>query len=223
MLKFNDYLLESNGEQTKSFWKQTKEFIKEGMEKGARVMEEKMQEMGYEFSKHVSLLDINGSGYGFGIGVHFTAEGKKYFVVDNFIEGFFKLYEDDDRKGYYQNKEEKFTTGPKLLSKSIYLEDVLKDVKHINVGKKFLEVHFELENLETEETTERELKVDITDILESNLKSYVQAIHNTLLAKINDPEEFYHTVFFFKDKSYRLMGGKRGFDLMDENDKSIKL
>lgn len=221
MLKFTDYLIEQKDEKTKSFWSLTKPFLKEGMDHGARMMEEKIQEMGYEFSGHKTLMTFDDRGFGFGIGVHFSSDDKKYFLVDNFSEGCFRLYKDDGRKNYTENVEGKGYSKPVLLSQSYFLEDVLKDVKNINVGKTLLDVNFDLENLETEEISERELKIDVTHITGINLKEYCDNLHLLLLQHTIDVEETYHTLVYFKDKPYRIIGGKRGYDVMNDKDMSL--
>jgi len=222
MLKFSDFLTEGKEEKTKSFWELTKPFLKEGMDHGARLMEEKLQEMGYEFSGHKTFMSFSEGGYGFGIGVHFSSGENKYFLVDNFSEGVFRLYADDGRKAYTESKPGKGYTKPKLLSQSHILEDVLKDVISINKGRIVLEIYFSIEDLDTEDVAERTSKVDVTDVYGSNLKEYCDNFHKLLKNSLTDPEEVYHAVTYYKDKPYRIMGSlSRGYDVMNDKDMDL--
>lgn len=210
MRKFTDFLLESNSDDNHSYWGKVKPALERAIDEAARDLEEKIQEFGGELISHQRFLHFSVSNP-FGFGVNFRVGDKTFLLVDDFRDQIFFMYDTTDKK-------DKYSKGTAVYNSTLLL-DCLKYIKNAVKGQKVLDVYVEEDEGEGDG---EERRIDVTDIPVTTLSSYAKAIHKKILSGLQ-AQEYYTTTFYHKSHTYRMMGGKRGFNVMDEQDRDVKI
>lgn len=206
MLKFSQFLLESAGQRTTSYWSKIEPVLRETMSEHLEDMAHKVQEFGYEI-ENKTLKTKNYDTLGFG--VTFRHNDKYYTIFNDMKEGMFNLHlkkKLDEPKG-------------RFISTHYQLEGLLQEVKELD-KQLFLMVDIEGEDEHGSRTEKIVLDYDYES---DNLKSYVKYLYKKVINLWEEGDDMFTLVFYHGNELYKLMGNDRHYDVQDKDFESVIL
>lgn len=215
MKKFSQAVLEAKKDgRTPAIFDRIKDELKAMFDEQARMLEEKLNEIGFEISRpHVSVTRKVGPKWDSGVRVYFKDKNDiEYVLRDNLNNMEFELYTvriEKDR-----------AVEDVLVSKTLYFESTLKPLKEKLVGKRTLGLYFD--NTETGEGGHAET-IDVSDLFmeedDITISIFAKELKHRIrpLFKPTD-DTFMSDHFVFKGKEYSLIGSPGSFNVLDAKD-----
>lgn len=222
MIKFSNFsisnaLSESSGDKstTRSGWTKVKPKVKELMEEELQDFQHRLQELNLEVGDSVMRYDFGKTTLGFGVGCYFKYADQEYLVFDNYSEGMFRLYK-------VIGQEKTYMSNLELMTNSVYLEYIFKDLKQMLQEGEFLTV-----DITPEEGQDRMIKIKLDSEYKALTKKSLKKTANYLFSKIKqameDSDDMFTTVFYFDNEIFKMIGNSRDFGVMDSDDRDVDI